>query len=140
MVLSLDSLAAGLLIGLSGMPVARTRLALAFGLCDALGTSLGSAATGTLLVVLPVLIATATAAGARFRSWRSVLPYGLPVLFALDNVLFPAPLADVAGLAVASAALAWLGLAAGSAVVSSWLLRWEWRLGLAAMACLLFLV
>jgi hypothetical protein len=99
MVLSLDSLTAGLLIGLSGLPVARARLALAFGLCDALGTLLGSAAGGTFTIILPimlpVLLAVAAAAGAQSRPWWSILPYGLPVLFALDNVVFPAPLADV---------------------------------------------
>jgi len=90
--------------------------------------------------MLPVLLAVAAAAGAQSRPWWSILPYGLPVLFALDNVVFPAPLADLPGLAVASAALAWLGLAAGASGVSSWRLRWEWRLGLATMAGLLFLV
>jgi hypothetical protein len=110
--LGLDSLAAGILIGLSGTPVDRARLALAFGLCDALGALLGHASGSAL----PLFAGAAFVLFALIRSrpWRSAWPWAVPVLLGLDSVVFPVLPADMPALAAASAALAWLGLAAGT--------------------------
>ncbi|PPQ30506.1 hypothetical protein [Rhodopila globiformis] len=132
--LSLDSLAAGTLIGLSGAPVPRARMALAFGLCDALGALVGHAAGPAV----PLLAGAACVLLALRRAgpWHWAWPWAIPLLLGLDSVLFPVAPAAVPALAAASAGLAWLGLTAAS----SRRLGSGWRLGMAAIACALLLI
>lgn len=110
-----DSLIAGLLIGpcLTSWR-AGAGYALWFGICDGLGTVLGSIALHRVPEPPAVLIYLAAAAllaqGARrSRVWLSALP----VLFSLDNLAAGYPAAEAPVLALASAAMAGLGLALG---------------------------
>ena len=113
--LGTDSLVAGLAIGscLTSRRAAAA-YALSFGVCDGLGTVLGSVVPHRVPEPPAILIYLASAAllaqGARrSRVWLSALP----VLFSLDNLAAGYPAADAPGLALGSAAMAGLGLTLG---------------------------
>lgn len=130
--LGLDSLAAGWLLGPSLRRGRYMPAALGFGLCDAAGSALGDMSdllTGRIAITLAILAACGVALIGHRTIIRSgsVLVCLFPVLLGLDSLLFPVPFEDTMGLGIASAALAFCGLYAGSVSFATYGHHPAWR-------------
>jgi hypothetical protein len=149
--LSADSLAVGWLIGPWVGPGRRWRLALAFGLCDMVGTVAGQLPglqEGRLALAAAALAACGGYAMTRRAVTRRAMTGGLlsarpaiigllPVLFGFDSLLFPAHTSDVWLLGTVSAALAYCGLLASSASFAGYGHRRAWQAAFVLVPCLL---
>ena len=116
---SLDSLVAGVMLA-SVRPLDRDRLqiAVAFGLCDGLASSLSPLANVGLLAVplvgICLLLISGYSGRHDERRWLLALPLGLSV----DNLLQPVPLSTAILCGVGSAFSAFVGLHIGG--------LWKW--------------
>jgi hypothetical protein len=138
--LSVDSLAAGWLIGPFVRHRQTARLAVAFGLSDAAATILAQL-SGPLKV--PLVIAAAYVVACMMCvavRRRSASIYLVPVLFGLDSLLYPVPIADTALLGVTSAALAYVGLCSGLISFAAYGNQRVWKAAFVLLPALFFLI
>lgn len=138
--LGLDSLAMGWLIG----PWMRSRrnrwhMALAFGLCDAVGTLVGQGLPEWRWAIAAVGVVVCVGYPA-IRGSRAAVMGLLPVLFGIDSVLFPVDVSDVLVVGLVSAALAYCGLAASSAGFAAFGSRRAWQAVFVLAPCGLLLL
>jgi hypothetical protein len=118
-VLSLDSLAVGVLAARLMPSFAALPYALAFGLSDAFAAMLGRGiGLGYGMVILLALSIGVIAIHCRLNpaaGWRTAAGAALPLVFGLDSLACPVTAADLPALALASTSLALLGLMMGRA-------------------------
>lgn len=122
--LSVDSLAAGWLIGPWIRPDQRLQLAVAFGLCDMLGSLIGQVASFpvcalTLTAMAVGAYAIHTAVSGSMPSRQTLLSF-LPMVLGFDSLLSPLHGSDVVFLGISSGILAYLACLASSVTFGSY--------------------